>query len=286
MENTNKAKKPNAKKLAEDIREATPWVRKNRTYKLSGKHKNTPFVVIQAADGVGRGARRLLHFDEEKGYERALRYVRNFNSPFVDDQEESKGVLTPEHIIFENKGGGCMLLVDAHETSLQKFLDIHPWNEKNGGKGPVQFYEHDPAAIAAKQVEAIVDTNKAVSAALDLDLAQTEAILRPKLGAKTRDMKSQELTKEAVLYAQAQPAQFMEDLSNDNLLLQNAAYTAIDYGIVSLGDSGRSLIWNDTKKKILAIPFGEDAYKFVGDWFTTDEGLEYLNKITQKLKKK
>ena len=282
MENTNKAKKPNAKKLAEDIREATPWVRKNRVYKLTGKHKKTPFVILQSSDGVGRGARRLLWFDEEKGYERALRYVRNHPSPFIDDQEESKGTLVPEHIIF-NDG---MLLVDAHETALQKFLEKHPWNRNNVGGGPVEFYEYDPAELAKKQVEAIVDTNKAVSAALDADLATTEAILRPILGAGIRDMKSQELTKEIVLYAQAQPEQFMEDLGNDNLLLQNAAYTAIDYDIVSLTDGGRSLTWNDTKKKILAIPFGDNPYKFIGDWFTTDEGLEYLNKITQKLKKK
>ena len=282
MEKEIKAKKPNAKKLAEDIREATPWVRKNRIYKLSGKHKSTPFVILQSSDGVGRGARRLLWFDEEKGYERALRYVRNHPSPFIDDQEKSEGTLVPEHIIFE-KG---LLLVDAHETSLQKFLDKHPWNKKNNGNGPVKFYEYDPAALAKKHVEQIVDTNKAVTAALEADLATTEAILRPILGAGMRDMKSQELTKEIVLYAQAQPAQFMEDLSNDNLLLQNAAYTAIDYDIVGLTDGGRSLTWNDTKKKILAIPFGEDPYKFIGDWFTTDEGLEYLNKITQKLKKK
>ena len=282
MEKETKAKKPNAQKLAEDIRVATPWVRKNRIYKLSGKHKTTPFLTLQAADGVGRGSRRLLWFDEEKGYERALRYVRNHPSPFIDDQEESKGVLKPEHIIFEDG----LLLVDAHETSLQKFLDKHPWNEKNGGSGPVSFYEHDPAAIAKAEVEDIMSEAEALQAALQADLATTEAILRPILGNSIHDKKSEELTRELLIYAKKNPAQFMEDLGNDNLLLQNAAYTAIDYGILSLADSGRSLVWNDTKKKILALPFGDNPYKFVGDWFTTDEGLEYLNKITQKLKKK
>ena len=274
-------KKPSAKGLAEEIREATPWVRKNRIYKLTGKHKNTPFLTLQSSDGTGRGSRRLLHFDEEKGYERALRYIRNHPSPFKDDQDEYKGVLTPEHIIFE-KG---FLTVDAHETSLQKFLDLHPWNEKNGGKGPVKFYEHDPAAIAKVEVENIMSEAEALTAALAADLATTEAILRPILGNSIHNKKSEELTREILLYAKKNPAQFMEDLDNDNLLLQNAAYTAIDYGVMSLADSGRSLVWNETKSKILALPFGDNPYKFIGDWFTTDEGLEYLNKITQKLKK-
>ena len=228
----------------------------------------------------------MLWFDEEKGYERALRYVRNHPSPFIDDQEESKGVLRPEHIVFENNGAGCMLLVDAHETSLQKFLDKHPWNQKNIGGGPVTFYEHDPAAIAKAEVEDIISEAEALTAALNADLATTEAILRPILGNSVHDKKSEELTRELLIYAKKSPETFMEDLGNDNLLLQNAAYTAVDYGIVSLADSGRSLVWNDTKKKILALPFGDDPYKFIGDWFTTDEGLEYLNKITQKLKKK
>ena len=278
---TKVAPKPSASALAEEIREATPWVRKNRVYKLSGKHKNTPFVIMQSSDGTGRGARRLLWFDEEKGYERALRYVRNHPSPFIDDQEESKGVLSPGHIVFE-KG---MLLVDARETSLQKFLEHHPANEKNGGKGPIKFYEHDPAVIAKQEVDDIMSEAEALQAALNADLATTEAILRPQLGNSIHDKKSAELTRELLIYAKRNPIQFMEDLSNDNLLLQNAAYTAIDFGIISIADSGRSLIWNDTKKKILALPFGDNPYKFVGDWFTTDEGLEYLNKITQKLKK-
>ena len=278
---TKVAQKPSASALAEEIRVATPWVRKNRTYKLAGKHKKTPFVILQSSDGSGRGARRLLWFDEEKGYERALRYVRNHPSPFIDDQEESKGVLVPSHIIFHDG----YLLVDAHETSLQKFLEKHPWNQKNGGQGPVQFYEHDPAAIAQTQVDNIMVEAEALQAALNADLATTEAILRPHMGNSIHDKKSAELTRELLIYAKKNPVQFMEDLSNDNLLLQNAAYTAIDFGIISLADSGRSLVWNDTKKKILALPFGDNPYKFVGDWFTTDEGLEYLNKITQKLKK-
>ena len=274
-------KKPSASALAEEIREATPWVRKNRVYKLSGKHKKTPFVTLQSSDKTARGARRLLWFDEEKGYERALRYVRNHPSPFIDDQEQSKGVLTPEHIVFSDG----YLLVDEHEQSLQKFLDKHPWNEKNANNGPVSFYEYDPAEIAKAQVEDIMSEAEALQAALNADLATTEAILRPRLGNSIHDKKSAELTRELLIYAKQNPAQFMEDLDNDNLLLMNAAYTAIDFGVMSLGDSGRSLVWNETKKKVLALPFGDNPYKFIGDWFTTDEGLEYLNKITQKLKK-
>lgn len=254
-------------------------LKRNKIYKLTGKHARTPFVRIQGADKPS--SRRLLWFDEEKGYERALRYVRNHPSPFIDDQEESKGSLTPGHVVFE-KG---VLGVDANNVALQAFLDHHPWNEKNGGNGPIKFYEHDPVAIAEAEVQIIISEAEALKAALDADLVTTEAVLRPILGSKVHSSKSEELTRELLIYAKTHPAEFMDDIQNEQLLINNMAYTAFDFGILKLKDNGRTVVWGDSNKKILSIPFGEDTYQYVGDWFTTDTGVEYLNKVTQRLKK-
>ena len=40
-----------------------------------------------------------MYFDEEKGYNRELRYATNMKSPFVDEQ---KGPVTLGHIVFED----------------------------------------------------------------------------------------------------------------------------------------------------------------------------------------
>ena len=283
MEETKKApraKKKSVKELAQDIQENKQWEVKNRIYKLSGKHKSTPFVHLAAVDSPN--GRRLMHFDEDKGHYRSLRYAKNHPSPYIDDQIESGGVVIPGQIVFE-KG---ILAVDAQDVALQKFLDKHPWNEKNNGKGPVKFYEYDPAIIAKEEVESMMSEAEALSAAINADMVTTEAILRPIIGAKIHSMKTEEVTRELLKLAKRNPNNFMELIGNEQLMIDNMAYTAIDFGILKLTDSNRTVLWTQTGEKILSIPFGEDPYAFIGKWFSTDVGLEYLNKITQVLKKK
>ena len=285
MEETKKAPKKSQKSIkdiAKEVQENKQWEVKNRIYKLSGKHARTPFVHVQSSDSAARGAKRLLHFDEEAGHYRSIRYVKNHPSPFMDDQENSKGTLVPGHIVFE-KG---LLTVDAHDVALQKFLDLHPWNEKNGGKGPVKFYEYDPNVLAKQEVDMIISEAEAIAAAINADLVTTEAILRPLMGSKIHGMKTEQLTRNLLMLAKRNPSEFMELIGNEQLMIDNMAYTALDFGIMKLSDGNRTLLWTESGEKILSIPFGEDPYAFIGKWFSTDVGLEYLNKITQKLKKK
>ena len=66
------------------------WEIKGRMYYLKGKKKPLSHSVRSSG---------LFWFDEEKGYERELKYTRNQKTPFVD---EMKGDQRLEHIIFRN----------------------------------------------------------------------------------------------------------------------------------------------------------------------------------------
>ena len=68
---------------------------KNRVYKLTGNR--TPLSCI--IPSRNSKSTPLLYFDEDKGYNRALRYARNAQSPFEDEQ---KGQVILEPIIFDN----------------------------------------------------------------------------------------------------------------------------------------------------------------------------------------
>ena len=61
----------------------------------------------------------LLHFDEETGQNRELRYAKNQRSIFTDEQDEN-ALLEP--IIFEDG----FLYVPKENQMLQKFLHYHP----------------------------------------------------------------------------------------------------------------------------------------------------------------
>ena len=66
------------------------WEIKDRIYRLKG-YKKPLSRMIKSAD--------IYYFDEEKGYERELKYCQNQKTVFVD---EMKGDQRLEHIIFRN----------------------------------------------------------------------------------------------------------------------------------------------------------------------------------------
>ena len=82
----------------------------------------------------------IYWFDEEKGYERELKYCQNQKTPFVD---EMKGDQRLEHIVFRNGS----LFVEKEKTVLQKMLSLyHPHRDK-------LFYEYNPVEEAADYIE-------------------------------------------------------------------------------------------------------------------------------------
>jgi len=103
---------------AKTVKEMPPkpkWEMKDRIYRL--KNGKTPVTATIKS-------RNLYWFDEEKGYEREIKYAENQKTPFVD---EMKGDQRLAHIIFRNGS----LFVQKEKTILQKLLSIyHPHREK------------------------------------------------------------------------------------------------------------------------------------------------------------
>jgi len=121
----------------------------------------------------------LVWFDEEKGYERELRYATNQKSVFVDEQQ---GPCTLKHVVFENG----TLTVPRNKTSLQKFLDIHPM------KGFV-FTEFDEIAEAVDDLDYLELEIEAMNAASNMEVDQAEAILRVEQGSNVSTMTSKQI---------------------------------------------------------------------------------------------
>ena len=84
------------------------WEIKDRIYYLKGSKKPLSYMLRSS---------NIYYFDEEKGYERELKYCQNQKTPFVD---EMKGDQRLEHVIFRNG----TLFVERSKTTLQKFLSL------------------------------------------------------------------------------------------------------------------------------------------------------------------
>ena len=77
-------------KVRERVKPKNEWEIKDRLYILKGGKKPLSRSIKSA---------NIFYFDEEKGYERELKYCQNQKTPFVD---EMKGDQRLEHIIFRS----------------------------------------------------------------------------------------------------------------------------------------------------------------------------------------
>jgi len=238
------------------------WEIKNRFYLLKGNDK--PLSKLLRGSGIH-------WFDEEKGYERELKYCSNQRTCFVD---EMVGDQRLEHIIFRNG----VLNVPKNKTVLQKLLSLyHPQRDKI-------FYEHKPSTVAANEIDILEMEIKALNAAQSMDIDMAEAIMRVEVGSKVSEMSSKELKRDLLLYAKKNPELFLELVNDENVQLRNFGIRATEMGILKLSSDQRTFSWGSNDRKLMNVPFDEHPYSALAAWFKTDEGMEIYSNIEKRLK--
>ena len=249
-----KRKEPTYKK-AED-----GWEIKDRIYRLTGSKKPLSRMVKSA---------NVYYFDEEKGYERELKYCQNQRTCFVD---EMKGDQRMEHIVFRNG----MLIVEKEKTVLQKFLSLyHPQKD-------VTFYEERPAVQAASEVQNIELEIDALTAARNMDIDMAEAVMRVEIGSKVSEMSSKELKRDLLIFAKKNPKLFLELVNDENVVLRNFGIKATEMKIIKLSSDQRTFSWGSNDRKLMNVPFDEHPYSALAAWFKTDEGMEIYSNIEKR----
>jgi hypothetical protein len=195
---TKEKKKPEVKKpeVKKETKKDT-WEVKDRYYHLLNDKSPLTFRI----NSRHSMRKALMYFDEEKGYNRELRYATNMKSPFVDEQ---KGPVTLGHIVFKDG----VLEVPKSQQALQKLLSLyHP----NKGK---LYAEKDDVQEAVDELDYLQVEMEAMNAAAAMDVDQAEAILRVEFGSNVSDMTSKELKRDLLLFARGNPYLFIE-LAND-----------------------------------------------------------------------
>ena len=213
----------------------------------------------------------VYYFDEEKGYERELKYCQNQKTSFLDEMQGDQRL---EHVIFRSG----MLIVEREKTILQKFLSLyHPLRD-------VVFYEEKPAVEAASEVDWIELEIDALTTARSLDIDIAEAVMRVEVGSKVSEMSSKELKRDLLLYAKKNPKLFLELVNDENVILRNFGIKATEMGIIKLSSDQRTFSWGSNDRKLMNVPFDEHPYSALAAWFKTDEGMEIYSNIEKRLK--
>jgi hypothetical protein len=246
---------------------APKWEIKDRFYYLKGS--NEPLSYVLASKSTPR--KPLLWFDEEKGYNREIRYASNQKSCFIDEQDNN---VILDHIIFEEG----VLNVPKENQPLQKLLSLyHP------KKGYV-YEEKDEVAEAKQDLISIETEMEALNTAISIDIDQAEAILRVELGSSVSNMSSAELKRDLYLFAKNNPLLFLELVNDDNVQLRNLAIKAQELNIIKLSQDQRTFKWGTNGKKLMTVPFDENPYSAFAAFLKTDEGVEVFKSIEKKLK--
>ena len=237
------------------------WEIKDRMYYLTGN--KSPLTYLMRGSNV-------FYFDEEKGYEKELKYTSNQRTCFVD---EMQGEQRLEHIIFQNGS----LMVPRNKTVLQKLLSLyHPHRDK-------VYKEHKPQAIAANEVEIIEMEIEALTAAQALNIDMAEAVLRVEKGSEVSTMSSKELKRDLLVFAKKNPFLFLELATDENVQLRNFGIKATELGIIKLSGDQRTFMWGSNDRKLMNVPFDEHPYSALAAWFKTDEGMEIYANIEKRL---
>jgi hypothetical protein len=248
-------------KARERLKPTNEWEIKDRIYYLRGNKK--PLSRSVKATGI-------YFFDEEKGYERELKYCQNQKTPFVD---EMKGDQRLEHIVFRSGS----LYVPKEQTVLQKLLSLyHPDKD-------VMYEEYKPSAIAADEIDILNIQVDALIAARNIDIDMAEAIMRVEKGSEVSSLSSKELKRDLLVFARNNPKLFLELADDENVMLRNFGIKAVEAGVLRLSSDQRNFMWGSNGRKLMVIPFDEHPYTALAHWFKTDEGMEIYSNIEKRL---
>ena len=237
------------------------WEIKDRVYNLTGNKRPLSRMLRSA---------NIYWFDQEKGFERELKYCQNQQTCFVD---EMKGDQRLDHIVFRNGS----LYVEKEKTVLQKLLSLyHPDRDK-------LYTEFQPAQEAADEIEVLEMEADAILMARELDIDMAEAIMRVEKGSEVSRLSSKELKRDLLVFARNNPALFLELAADDNVQLRNFGIKATELGILKLSQDQRNFTWGSNGRVVMTVPFDEHPYTALAHWFKTDEGMEIYANIEKRL---
>ncbi len=237
------------------------WEIKPRTYVLK-RNKKPLSKMIRSAN--------IYYFDEEKGYERELKYCENQRTCFVDEMQGDQRL---SHIIFRNGA----LHVPRNKQVLQKFLSLyHPHRDK-------VFFEVKPQVRAKNELADIELEIAALNSAQNLDIDMAEAVMRVEMGSKVSNISSSELKRDLLIFAKRNPKLFLDLVNDENVMLRNFGIRATELGILKLSSDQRHFSWSSNNRKLMTVPFDEHPYSALAAWFKTDEGMEVYANIEKRL---
>lgn len=221
--------------------------------------------------------KKLIIYDKDKGYNRAIRHCPNEKSIFVDEQAEKPYV---EAVIFTH---GVFEITQPKQLITKKFLDAHPQNVANGGtwfeivdeeSNNQEFVDIEEAKLELKNLVRV----KAKEEDGIYDLQATVSVL------ESRNVGNSMTTAElkAAIYRQIDNdyLYFMDDSGKNPIIFEDEyvkmkflGLRALEEGIIQKDPRTRSILWVDNKEQVYQAPVGIKLMDSFAEFLMTDDGM-------------
>lgn len=265
--------RPVAKRGPRASTEASAQTAKPAAVKASKKPSAPKPVVFSIPKGGGIWFKLrqddIVIYDEEKGYNREIRFCPAEKSIYLEDQSPSA---RREQIVFREG----TLQVPHTQPNLIDFLRKHPDNKANGGN---TFIEVKNEVNAEAELEKEFLLHDAVSWIKENDV---DAILPLALSyGISSDLSSLEIKRALLQQAKANPTSFMENVSSPIVKIKALIITAIDFQILNAKNDG--MYWFDSKQLICPTPAGANTQNTFARFLMSERGMDVREEVERQL---
>lgn len=250
-----------------------------KAYRLSDDRSGESLLLK-----VGKN-NRLLVFDDEKGYNRAIRHCPNEKTIFVDEQSQHALV---QPIIFSFG----YLDVPATDQITQTFLDTHPDNVINGGNWFETVDDEQEAKDSIEVDELVMDIKYAVrQKSKEKDgihaLMAVASVITGSVDEAAR-MGLEELKMNIYSKAESSPYYFTDDNGNVDIFDNNYVYRkylvlrSIKDGIIKKSSNGKAMLWAKEGTVIMTAPVSVELVDHFTEYLASDDGMLVLEEIEKR----
>lgn len=251
----------------------------DKIYQLTDDRSGEAFLLKSGKN------RKLLIFDEELGYNRAIRNCPNEKSIFIDEQSEH-ALVAP--IIFERG----ILEVKKEDQITQKFLELHPDNVINGGAWFEEIDENKDAEAQIEFEDLVLDIKSEIrqTAKKKDGILQLEMVTAVILNDITKASEMSEEAMKRVLYNEVDkdPYYFLDDKGNVNIFDDSAmqrkylVLRGLKDGVLVKSTNQKSILWGNTKEVIATSPRGVNIVDYFADYLASEEGMLIIEEMKKR----
>ena len=162
---------------------------------------------------------------------------------------------------------------------MQKFLSLHPQNKANGG---TVFEEINTERDAEVEIEVLNSEVDALITARQMSLDQVLEIGRVLFGDISK-ISTKEIKRDLLVYARRDPQGFLNLVDDPMVKLQSKIQTFFDNKLLVLRNKDVYYNTKSNKKRMLVVPQGEKPLEMVALYLQSDEGIQALKMLENKL---